>query len=441
MQVQIAPENSILPDRPSRYPWIVVAALIMVYTCGYIDRYALTIVLDQVKASFQASDSYMGFLAGPAFAVLFTLASLPIARLADRYSRVIILALGCATWSAFTLLCAAANTKTEFTLARLGVGLGEAACLAPAYSLLADYFSPRYRAMPVGFFNLSIYLGQITGLWFGGSFSAALGWRRTYQIIGAPGILIAVLFWLIVREPVRGGLDGGTVNRSPPPPFGDTAMWLFSMPAFRGMLIGSALATFSGMSFAYWAPAFFARVYHLPQNEVGRDYGLIFGISSMVGVLLAGKLGNFLAKNAEGRPLLISAAGVTTAMVFMAGVCFSPNMWVALGLLVPCGVANGTWLVPVQATLQDLVTAQTRATAAAIFACLSLIIGFLGPWAVGALSDAWTPQFGDQTLRYAIAAVLIASIGSSIAFVFAARYGSDGGAVLVSAHGEARVDR
>ncbi len=428
-------------DRPSRYAWIVVAALMLVYACGYIDRYALTIVLDQVKASFKASDAYMGFLAGPAFAVFFTLASLPIARLADRYSRVIILALGCATWSAFTLLCAVANTKAEFTLARLGVGLGEAACLAPAYSLLADYFSPRCRALPVGFFNLSIYLGQITGLWFGGGFSASFGWRRTYQIIGAPGLLIAVLFWLIVREPVRGGLDGGPVSRSPQPPFGDTAMWLFSIPAFRGMVIGSALATFSGMSFAYWAPAFFARVHHLPQNEVGRDYGLIFGISSMVGVLLAGKLGNLLAKSALGRPLLISAAGVTATMVFMAGVCFSPNMGVALGLLVPCGVANGTWLVPVQATLQDLVAAQTRATAAAIFACLSLIVGFLGPWVVGALSDAWTPQFGDQTLRYAIAAVLIASIGSSIAFVLAARCGSDGGAVrrIVSAHGDART--
>ena len=432
-----------MTDRHSRYPWIVVAALMMVYSCGYIDRYALTIVLDQVKASFQASDAYMGFLAGPAFAVFFTLASLPIARLADRYSRVIILAVGCATWSGFTLLCAVANSKAEFTLARLGVGLGEAACLAPAYSLLADYFAPRYRALPVGFFNLSIYIGQITGLWFGGAFSAALGWRRTYQIIGAPGILIAVLFWLIVREPVRGGLDGGPVNRSPPPPFGDTALWLFSIPAFRGMIIGSALATFSGMSFAYWAPAFFARVHHLPQNEVGRDYGLIFGISSMVGVLIAGKLGNVLAKTAEGRPLLISAAGVTTAMVFMLGVCFSPNTWVALGLLVPCGVANGTWLVPVQATLQDLVAAQTRATAAAIFACLSLIVGFLGPWAVGALSDAWTPQSGDRSLRYAIAAVLIASIGSIIAFVFASRCGSDAGAVpsVVCERGDARTAR
>ena len=116
--------------RDSRYPWLVVAVLMLVYTCGYIDRYALTIVLDQVKQSLHASDAYMGFLAGPAFAVFFTLASLPVARLADRYSRVTILALGCATWSGFTLLCAMAETKLGFTLARLGVGLGEATCLA-----------------------------------------------------------------------------------------------------------------------------------------------------------------------------------------------------------------------------------------------------------------------------------------------------------------------
>lgn len=146
------------------YPWIVLAVLMLVYTCGYVDRFALTIMLDAVKSSLGASDTYMGFLAGPAFALFFTLVSLPMARLADCHSRVVILALGCATWSAFTLLSGFAETKTGFTIARLGVGLGEATCLAPAYSLLADYFPPRRRALPIGFFNLSVYIGQIGGL-------------------------------------------------------------------------------------------------------------------------------------------------------------------------------------------------------------------------------------------------------------------------------------
>lgn len=414
--------------RDARYPWIVVAVLMLVYTCGYIDRYALTIVLDQVKLSFHASDSYMGFLAGPAFAVFFTLASLPVARLADRYSRVVILALGCATWSGFTLLCAATETKLGFTLARIGVGLGEATCLAPAYSLLSDYFPPRRRALPVGFFNLSIYLGQISGLWLGGGLSAQVGWRRTYQLIGAPGLAIALLFWLLVSEPARGALDGAAAQvASPPPSFRSTASWLFRMPAFRAIVTGAALATFSGMGFAYWAPTFFRRVHHLTQVQIGRDYGLIFGISSMIGALLAGKLGNMLSTRTAGAGMLIAAVGVGVALSFMAAVCFAPSVTMALALLVPCGIANGAWLVPVQASLQDLVNAQVRATAAAIFACSSLIIGFLGPWVVGALSDAWAPYIGQQTLRFAIAAVLVAGIGSVIAFLRAARHATDTG--------------
>jgi MFS family permease len=410
-------------NRPDTlYPWVVLATLMLVYTCGYVDRYALTIMLDQVKASLQASDAYMGFLAGPAFALFFTLASLPVARLADRHSRVLILAVGCATWSAFTLLCGLAGNKAEFTLARLGVGLGEAACLAPAYSLLADYFPPRRRALPVGFFNLSVYCGQIGGLWFGGALSASVGWRRTYFMIGAPGLLIALLFWLAVREPVRGGLDGGaSLGSSAPRSFRETALWLFRVSAFRGMVAGAALATFAGMSFAYWAPAFFSRVHHLPHAAIGRNFGLIFGLSSMTGALIGGKLGNDCARRTEGSPLLIAAAGVAVATIFMGAICLVPGSDAAFMLLVPAGIATGSWLVPVQATLQDLVDARSRATAAAIFACLALIIGFLGPWAVGYLSDLWLPRFGDQTLRYAILAVLAAGFGGSAAFLVAAR--------------------
>jgi MFS transporter, Spinster family, sphingosine-1-phosphate transporter len=402
-------------------PWVVVALLMLVYTCGYIDRYALTIVLDQVKLSFQASDTYMGFLAGPAFALFFTLASLPVARLADRHSRVNILALGCATWSAFTLASAFAQTKLGFTIARLGVGLGEAACLAPAYSLLSDYFPPRRRALPVGFFNVSVYLGQITGLWLGGGLAAQMGWRRMYWYIGVPGLLIALLFRIIVREPRRGALDGAaSVPGSAT--FLATARALFARPAFPRLVAGAALTTFAGMGFAYWAPVFFMRVHHMTRAQVGWQYGLVFGLSSMAGALLAGRLGNHLGQVRAGGALRIAAIAGPVTLAFMAAVCFTPGVVAALALLVPAGLANGAWLVPVQATLQDLVDAGSRATAAAVFACSSLLIGFLGPWAVGALSDAWSPRFGDDTLRYAIAAVLLVGLAGGYAFARAGHH-------------------
>lgn len=395
-----------------------------VYTCGYVDRYALTIVLDQVKRDFAASDAFMGFLAGPAFALFFTLASLPVARLADRYSRVGILALGCATWSGFTLACALAETRLGFTIARLGVRLGEAACLAPAYSLLSEHFPRGRRVLAVGFFNVSVCLGQVIGLWLGGGLALELGWRRMFEWIGWPGLALALLFRLVVREPARGALDAGSggfaAGDGAPEGAGDgsragqgfyrTAQRLLRMPAYRWLIGAAALTTFSGMGFAYWAPVFFMRLHQLSAAEVGRDYGLIFGLSAMTGALLAGHFGNRLSARRSGAALSISMLAAAACLLGMAAVCFAPSRPLALGLLVPAGIASGAWLVPVQATIQDLVDARTRATAAALFACASLLIGFLGPWAVGALSDAWAAARGAGSLRPAIATALLPGV-------------------------------
>jgi putative 4-mercaptohistidine N1-methyltranferase len=181
----------------------VIVLLMLAYTSGYIDRYALTILMPDVERSFGVGDTVMGFLVGPAFALFFTLAGIPVARLADRYSRARILAIGCVLWSLFTVLSGLARDVTEFAIARIGVGLGEAACLAPAYSLIADTFPKGRRSLAVGFFNQSVYIGQIAGLWWGGAMAAARGWRDTYFAIGVPGLVVAPLLWWAIREPMR----------------------------------------------------------------------------------------------------------------------------------------------------------------------------------------------------------------------------------------------
>jgi len=392
----------------------VIVLLMLAYTSGYIDRYALTILMPDVERSFGVGDTVMGFLVGPAFALFFTLAGIPVARLADRYSRARILAIGCVLWSLFTVLSGLARDVTAFAIARIGVGLGEAACLAPAYSLIADTFPKGRRSLAVGFFNQSVYIGQIAGLWWGGAMAAARGWRDTYFAIGVPGLVVAPLLWWAIREPTRH-------VPATPARFGVVARRILSAPGFLGLVVGAAAATFAGMGYAYFAPTLLRRVYGLGQAEVGVRYGLTWGLSSMLGALVAGLIAQACARRQPRYPLYLAAVAVLATMVGIFGVCAASSATGALLWVVPTGLANGAWLVPVQATLQDLVEDAERATAAALFACLSLVIGFLGPWCVGALSDHFSFIAGGRGLALAIAVVALASVVSVAGFWSAAR--------------------
>ncbi len=404
-----------LTEHTKAYRARVVVLLMLAYTSGYIDRYALTILMPDVARTFSVGDSVMGFLVGPAFALFFTLAGLPVARLADRYPRARILAIGCVVWSAFTLLSGCARTVTEFALARLGVGLGEAACLAPSYSLIADTFPRGRRSLAVGFFNQSVYLGQIAGLWWGGALAAVGGWRMTYFAIGVPGLIVAPLVWWLIREPQKRGQDQADA-------FWPVAQRIVRTRGFSALVVGAAAATFAGMGFAYFMPTLLRRVHGMAQAEVGQRFGLLWGLSSMGGALLAGLLAQPGQRRGAVAPMRVSSVSVVLTMLGIFAVCAAPDAGSALLWVVPTGLANGAWLVPVQAALQDMVAETERATAVAVFACLSLVVGFLGPWCVGALSDAFGWVAGGRGLALAMAMVALASLVSAAGFHRAHRW-------------------
>ena len=412
VRLQTAPTSDTL--RMLSYPIRVVILLMMAYTSGYIDRFALTILMPDIQKTFAVGDTVIGFLVGPAFALFFTLAGIPVARLADRTSRSRILALGCVIWSICTLLSGFSRDVTEFAVARIGVGLGEAACLAPSYSLIADTFPRGRRALAVGFFNQSVYIGQIAGLWWGGAMAAEHGWRATYVAIGWPGLLVAPLLWFAIREPRR-------VSAPPVEAFRWVARRILSMPGFWALVVGASAATFAGMGFASFAPTLLRRVYGMAQAEVGYRYGLTWGLASMAGALLAGVVSQRLAQRDSRYPLVLAAVAVFLTMMGIVGVCTASSAGIALLWAVPTGLANGAWLVPVQAVLQDLVADTERATAAALFACLSLVIGFLGPWCVGALSDHFAALPHQRGLPLSISLVSLASLVSVSGFLAAAR--------------------
>ena len=391
--------------------WYALAILLIVYTFNYIDRYLLAGLAEPIKADFGVSDGFLGFLLGPAFAVLYTTAAIPIARLADRMSRVVILAAGCAVWSLFTALSGYATGATSFALMRLGVGLGEAAFLAPAYSLLADYFAPRRRAFAFAVLGLGLYLGQIGGLSSGPLLAEAYGWRSAFIIMGLPGIALALILYMTVREPAR---QQSGADPAAQPPFLATLKRLWRRPSYRLLLLGGALGSFSGYAFGLWGPTYFTRVLGMPLAQANMAFGLAFGISGLCGMLAFGWLCDRLAPRHPAWPMRLAAGALLAATICIMLVCTMTDSMLALLLAIPSGLLGGGWSVGLIASIQDLVPSTIRATATALFGFALTFIGLVGgPPTVGLLSDLFSAQ-GVDALRYGLLPTL------SVGFVGAA---------------------
>jgi len=199
------------------YAWLVLLMMVLLYLVNVADRYVASGLLEEIKKTFEVSDTFMGFLVGPAFAIVYTLLAIPIAMLADRTNRVRIIVAGAIIWSGFTVASGMAQTPWTFAAARLGVGVGEAAFLAPAFSVLSDYFAPKRRALAFAILNFGVYFGQIFGLVGGAAIADASSWRTAFIALGAPGVLLGLLTLIVVREPRRGRLDPGSASAKDKP--------------------------------------------------------------------------------------------------------------------------------------------------------------------------------------------------------------------------------
>lgn len=420
---QNAVTGSAAPPENKGYAWFVLLMMLLLYMMNIIDRYVASGLLERIKDDFQVSDSYMGFLVGPAFAIIYTTLALPIARLADRLSRVKIIVTGALVWSGFTVLSGYTNSPDTFALARLGVGVGEAAFFAPAISLLADYFSPGRRALAFAILNFGVYFGQIIGLVGGAAIADAYHWRIAFIALGIPGIIFAIVTLMLVREPIRGRLDGlDKAASTATMPFFAALSALFSKKSFRYIILGTACGGFAGYGFGIWAPTLFARAFELTLTEANVRYGtpsVVFGLS---GAILIGIICDKLAVRDHRWPIRLSAIGVLGSMFFMFAMCFAPNAQIATLMTIPAGLLGGGWVIGVQASLQDLLPSRLRATGTAFWGFGLTFAGLaLGVQFAGLVMDALVDEFGNQSIRYALAATLLACIPSAIFLMMATK--------------------
>lgn len=211
-------DASSAPKAVSSYSYFVVGFLAVVYTMNFLDRQIISILGKQISAELHLTKTEFGLLGGTSFALLYTTCGIGVAYLADRVSRKWIIALACAIWSLFTALCGTAQNFTQILLYRMGVGFGEAGGSPPSYSLISDYFPADRRGTGLALYSLGVPVGSMLGAFLGGKLALAYGWRTAFLVVGAPGIVLAVLMLLLIREPKRGGLDTILDGASEHPP-------------------------------------------------------------------------------------------------------------------------------------------------------------------------------------------------------------------------------
>lgn len=390
---------------------LVLALLTAAYTLSFIDRQIVAILLDDIKADIDASDARMGLLIGSSFAIFYTLAGIPIARWADVGSRRTIIALGIATWSVFTALQAAARSFVPLSLARIGVGVGEAALSPPAHSLITDLYPAHRRNTAMAIYATGIYLGILLAYQLGGRLGDAVGWRMTLVWVGLPGVLLAIAIRFAVPEPPR------TVDRSVHPSLRRALATLARIRAFHACAFGAALASFAGYSVSIFTPAWFQRAHGMTKGEVGASVGWIVGVGGMLGAFAGGWLADRLARRDPRWHLRVPAASAALTVIAWWAVMFAPSRAAAIACYVPYAICTAAYLGPVFGTVQRIVAPSMRATAASVVLFVLNLIGLgLGPVVTGKLSDHYAHLGPGAGLGRAL--TIVGSLGLVAAALF-----------------------
>lgn len=404
--------------RRASSPRMVLAVLILAYTFNFLDRQILGILAGPIKAELGLSDSQLGLMGGLAFALFYTGLGVPIAALADRWSRTWIMTGALTLWSGFTALCGFATGFWQLFLCRMGVGVGEAGGVAPAYSLISDYFPKEQRARALAAYSFGIPIGSALGILFGGLIAHAIDWRAAFIVVGLAGVALAPLFRFVVREPPREAAAAAVEQA----PAGGGIRALLAKPSFWLISLGAAASSVCGYGVAFWLPSFFERSLGMGLVDRSLFLGAMTLVGGVIGVWAGGVLGDRLGRARPAAYLLVPAVAFLLALPCFVLAVQAKELWLAFILfLIPTGL-NLVWLGPVITAVQHLVAPAQRSTASACFLFVNNLIGLgLGTWYFGAVSDALTPRYGAEALRYAIYSGLGFYLVSAALFAFAAR--------------------
>jgi predicted MFS family arabinose efflux permease len=414
-----------------------ITVLLVVYILNFLDRQIVNILAEPIKQELGLADWQLGLLTGFAFALFYALAGIPIARLAEKANRRNIIGIAVGVWSAFTMLCGVATSYIQMLFFRFGVGVGEAGLVPPAHSLITDITPKSKRASAMAIFHLGLPLGTLLGLAFGGVVADAFGWRTAFVLAGAPGILAAILVFVVLPEP-RSKLQQLSQRAQQKSAFGETLKCLLSKPAFVFSALAGTTIAFTSYSHQAFAPAYFFRVHGeelatlsaqfglQPMSFLGLAFGLIVGVGGSCGLWLGGKLADSMAKTNRGNYCLVPAVALVIFFPVQVAAFLAPSLIWSLIAFIPANFLLSTWFAPMQATIQSVAPKTMRATASAITLLSINLIGLgLGPLLLGILSDSFAAILeipSAEALTWALVVMTVFSLLASLFFFIARKH-------------------
>jgi MFS family permease len=422
---QGAPRDHGAPPGTAVRSYAVLAILTIAYAFAYIDRSIIGVLIPSIKQEFHLSDTSLGLLSGLAFGLFFIVLGVPIAIWADRGNRRNIIALSIALWSIMTAIGGAAGSFVQLVLARIGVGIGEAGLTPPAHALIADLFPKPRRAFALSIYSSGIYVGVLVGLALGGYLAQVLGWREALIVVGTPGLVVAALLILIVREPLRGQSDDAADAIEPHESTARVLRFLWTTKTTRYTFVGISLCSLVTQTQMAWLPSFLVRSHGMSLVHVGALLGLASGIGGFAGTVLGGWLSDtFGARDARWR-LWVVAIALSIAPIFILVFLLVSDIRLVAGAAILSATITAIHLAPTAATIQNLVPPRMRARAsAAVIFVLNLLGLGVGPLLVGWLSQRLQPLLGQESLRYALTPVVVFALLSAASyFVAGVNYG------------------
>jgi len=386
----------------ARHGHYSLALLTLIYTLNYFDRNIFSIVLESIKAEMHLTDTQLGLLGGVAFVLFYSFMGIPIAWLADRFNRRNIIAIGLAFWSLMTVCTGLAVNVWQLAITRFLMGAGEASCLSPANSMLSDLYDKVRRPLALSIMTCGTTFGMFLGYLIGGWMDQLIGWRSLFFVGGIPGMLVALIFYLTVREPERGAAETGKVSLDVST-FRETLRFLLRSRTYVIVLAGGCLMAVHIYAALVWAPTFMLRVHDLPSGQMGTYMAFARGPTGLLGMILGGLLVKQLGQVDERWRIRVPAITCMLTAPMEAVFLLSNSLWLSLVALAVASLFSAMYVGPVFAILVGVVKVRMRAMAVAVFVALGSFIGqFIGPLWVGYMNDVTEAQFGALAIRYSL---------------------------------------
>ena len=432
------------------YSYYVLGLLTLSYVLNTVDRSSvLTLLLEDIKKEFEASDTQLALLGGIPFAFFYAFCGIPLARWADRSSRRMVLTLAVATWSAMTAFCGLAVSYLMLFFSRVGVAIGEAGGSPPSHSLISDYFPKKLRGTAFSVFALGVPIGTAVGSFIGGWSNDTFGWRTTFVIVGLPGVFLALVLRLTIKEPPRGyadrflDQDGRPVppnavlplTKTQAPPVLEVFRFLMQKRSFVHLSLAAALHSVAWYAGSVFNGPFLIRSHDVTRTEAGFYLGIIAAVGG-VGTFLGGVAADRLStrKNDRRWYMLVPGIATLTMVPFQFVTFLHPSLAVAFPSFCFTMLLAAVFFGPSFAMTQALAALRMRSVATSILLFVQTLIGFgLGPLVAGRISDWLQPAGmnlpllglvgqGKDSLRWGLVILGLVNIWSAAHYFRGSRY-------------------